>query len=80
MRLFTWAVSMDLHCSKGHEHPVRNHFIDFQDWRHLLKEFPEYLFKKDPNAEHIRISQSASTDTAIDGSTLESTTNPLAEG
>ena len=80
MRLYAWAVSMDLVCSKGHDHKVREHFVDSPDWRHLLKEFPEYLFKKDPNKEHIRITQSRRTnDVEIDNSSLVATTNPLME-
>jgi len=66
MRLYTWAVSMDLICSEGHEHPVRNHYIDSSNWRHLLKEFPEYLFKKDPNEEHIKRTQKSSRQSSID--------------
>ena len=77
MRLYTWAVSMDLMCSKGHEHKVREHFIESADWRHLLKEFPEYLFKKDPNEEYLRISQSSyASDIEISSN---DTTDPLAE-
>lgn len=60
MRLYAWAFSMDLRCSQGHEHPVREHCIDSVNWRHLLKEFPEYLFKKDPNEEHIQRTQANS--------------------
>jgi len=79
MRLYTWASAMDLICSKGHEHKVREHCIDSTDWRHLLKEFPEYLFKKDLNEEYLRVSQSSSTDTVVDSSISESTTDPLTE-
>jgi len=49
MKLYAHANKMDLRCSDNHEHLVRNHVIDEQDSKHLLKEFPQYLFKKDPN-------------------------------
>lgn len=50
MKLYARANQMDLRCSQGHEHLVRNHCIEESDWKHLLKEFPEYLFRDNPSS------------------------------